>query len=156
MNVMIGRTRFAPAVLAVVVCATVTGAQPPLNEARVIVEFQRAADAYAFGHRQTERRGAAMTPAVEGALFTPQAAAVLRSRIQSTLVGGCAVSSAGGAVPRVNGGLDGTAGLPACMTAVLPRLPDELQYRSAGVALILADAHLSVVVDILHAAFPVR
>ena len=154
---MISRNRFAPVLLAVLVCAAAARAQAPFDEQRVIVEFQRAADAYAFGHRQTERRGNPMTLAVEGAFFTPQAAAVFRSRIQSALArGGCMVTAASGVVPRINGGLDGTAEVPPCIVGVLPRLPDELQYRSAGVALILADAHLKVVVDVLHAAFPVR
>jgi hypothetical protein len=36
----------------------------------------------------------------------------------------------------------------------LPRLPDELQYRAVGVALILVDTHANLVVDVLHAVFP--
>jgi hypothetical protein len=40
--------------------------------------------------------------------------------------------------------------------AALPKLPPELDYRSAGVALVLVDAHAGLVVDVLHGAFPVR
>ena len=38
-------------------------------DAAVIVQFQRAADSYAFQHRQTERRGTSPAPAIEGAFF---------------------------------------------------------------------------------------
>lgn len=154
---MFTRHRTATAMAIVVVFAIAGGAQTaPADQA--IVQFQRAADAYAFTHRQTERRGAAVTPAIEGALFTPQAAAALRLRIQSALgASGCelsGVSDGGSVVPRVNGGIDGTAAVPACIAAALPKLPAELEYRTAGVALILADAHLHIVIDVLHAAFP--
>jgi hypothetical protein len=44
--------------------------------------------------------------------------------------------------------------VPPCIASVLPPLPNELEYRAAGVALLLADAHVHVVVDVLHAAFP--
>ncbi len=60
------------------------------------------------------------------------------------------------AVPRPNDSSEGTALLPSCLSAVLPALPAELEYRASGVALLLADAHLHIVVDVLHAAFPVR
>jgi len=120
----------------------------------VILQFQRAADSYAFQHRQTERRGAAPAPApmVEGAFFTPPVAAALRDRLRAA---GCA--AAGGqefVVPRVNSSTEGTSPLPSCMSAALPKLPPELEYRVAGVALLLADAHLHLVVDVLHAALP--
>jgi len=142
-------------VLAGVVFAVATGAaQVPLSEEQVVTQFQRAADSYAFGHRQTERRGVTVRPAQEGALFTPPAAALFRSRIRAATARGCVVAAASGLVPRVNGGIEGTAIVPPCIAAVLPRLPEELEYRSGGIALVLVDAHLSVVVDVLHAAFP--
>ena len=120
----------------------------------VILQFQRAADSYAFQHRQTERRGAAPAPLVEGAVFTPQVAAEFRRRLGAA---GCEpVSNQEFVVPRVNSSTEGTRPLPPCMSAALPKLPPELEYRTAGVALILADAHLHIVVDILHAALPRR
>jgi hypothetical protein len=133
-----------------------SGEPQPLPETRALVEFQRAADSYAFTHRQTERRGAAPPAMTEGTLFTPMVSAVFRSRIQSARAAGCAVPGAGAdyAVPRVNDPTAGSAGVPPCIAAALPRLPAELEYRMAGVALLLADAHLHIVIDVLHAAFP--
>ena len=141
-------------IVALMLAASVTAPQAQQTmDAAVIVQFQRAADSYAFQHRQTERRGAAPAPLVEGAFFTPQVAAAFRSRIQRS---GCENSqgSAASAVPRPNGSTEGTSALPPCLSAVLPALPPELEYRASGVALLLTDAHLHIVVDVLHAAFP--
>ena len=132
-------------------------AQDPFGDAQAMIEFQRAADSYAFGHRQTERRGTTPATAVEGAFFTPQVAAAFRVRIRTAArAPGCDVSAAGvsSVVPRVNATIEGTPAAPACLTAILPKLPTELEYRMAGVALVLADAHLHLVIDVLHAAFP--
>jgi len=117
----------------------------------VILQFQRVADSYAFQHRQSERRGAPPARLVEGVFFTPQVAAALRDRLRAA---GCR-NAAGQefVVPRVNSSTEGTGPVQSCMAAVLPQLPPELEYRVAGVALILADAHLHIVVDVLHAAF---
>ena len=144
-------------VIAIVVLALV----PPVaaqarqqTDSAVIVQFQRAADSYAFHHRQAERRAAAPAPLVEGAFFTPMVASAFRDRIRRS---GCQVSqgSAGdSAVPRPNESSEGAGPLPQCLSAVLPALPAELEYRVSGVALLLADAHLHIVVDVLHAAFP--
>lgn len=46
--------------------------------------------------------------------------------------------------------------LPDCVLAVLPRLPEELEYRESGVVMILLDPHANMVVDVLHGAFPAR
>ena len=122
----------------------------------VILQFQRAADSYAFQHRQTERRSASPATLVEGAFFTPPVAAAFRDRLRAA---GCEYPRSGEGdfvVPRVNSSSDGTNLLPPCASAALPKLPPELEYRFTGVALILADAHLHVVVDILHAALPNR
>jgi len=118
----------------------------------VVLQFQRAADSYAFQHRQTERRGAPPAALVEGAFFTPQVAAALRDRLRAA---GC-TNAAGQefVVPPVNSSSEATSSPQPCMIAALPKLPPELEYRVAGVALILADAHLHIVVDVLHAAFP--
>ena len=119
-----------------------------------IVQFQRAADSYAFHHRQADRRGAPPAPLVEGAFFTPIVAAAFRDRIRKS---GCEMpqgSAGDSAVPRPNESSEGTRPLPPCLSAVLPALPAELEYRTSGVALLLADAHLHIIVDVLHAAFP--
>jgi len=124
------------------------------TDAAVILEFQRAADSYAFHHRQTERRGAPPAALAEGAFFTPEVAAMLRQRIRKS---GCEMprgSAGDSAVPRPNQSSEGTSLLPPCLSALLPALPAELEYRTSGVALLLADAHLHIVVDVLHAAFP--
>ena len=123
-------------------------------DAAVIVQFQRAADSYAFHHRQAERRAAPPAPLVEGAFFTPLVAAAFRDRIRTS---GCEIprgSAGDAAVPRPDQSSEGASPLPPCLSAVLPALPAELEYRVSGVALLLADAHLHIVVDVLHAAFP--
>ena len=134
----------------------VTVSAQTFADEQAILQFQRAADSYAFSHRQTERRGAAPVGITEGALFTPMVAAVLRSRIQAARSGGCAVTDSGVdfAVPRAGASVGSTALVPPCIIAALPKLPDELEYRRSGIALLLADAHLHIVVDVLHAAFP--
>lgn len=144
----------ATVVLVLVVPAALQARQQV--DAAVIVQFQRAADSYAFQHRQTERRGASPAPLVEGAFFTPLVAAEFRNRIR---ISGCAIPQprdTDSAVPRPNGSTEGTSPLGPCLSAALPALPAELEYRASGVALLLADAHLHIVVDVLHAAFPVR
>jgi hypothetical protein len=134
-----------------------TGAQTFSND-QALLQFQRAADSYAFGHRQAERRGGVPSRAVEGTLFTPLAAAAFRSRIATALKrAGCSLSERNDrdfVVPGVNAPSAGTGDVPTCVALALPKLPPELEYRRAGVALLLADAHLHVVVDVLHAAFP--
>ena len=129
--------------------------QAAQSDTRVIVEFQRAADSYAFAHRQADRRGA-RGDAVEGALFTPQVASALRSQIANGVKrSGCLIKAQGDdSVLRVNGPIDGTLPVSPCLAAVLPKLPEELEYRTADRSLILADAHLHIIVDILHAALP--
>jgi len=137
--------------------AVAAGAQTPAGDREALLQFERAADSYAFTHRQADRRGG-LPPPAEGGLFTPPVAAALRSRLHAVQTrGGCqlpATGPPGFEVPRVNASTQGTSALPACFAAVLPPLPPELEYRTAGVALLLTDAHLHLVVDILHAAFP--
>ena len=131
-------------------------AQESFGDAAVIVEFQRAADSYAFTHRQLERRGEGADIRAEGALFTPLVADAFRKRIRRAAAGACQVSDTAildFSVPRVNMRVDAPP-VPECVASVLPPLPDELEYRVAGVALLLVDAHLHIVVDVLHAAFP--
>lgn len=122
---------------------------------QAIAQFQRAADSYAFRHRQVERRGAPAPVPTEGALFEPLAAAAFRERIVLATRQGCDLPDVAGEfeVPRVNTFAGRTRPVPPCLVAALPRLPPELEYRIAGPALLLIDAHLQVVVDVLHAAY---
>ena len=137
--------------LFLIVPATLYSGQSYDNAA--IVQFQRAADSYAFQHRQVERRGAPPGVSAEGAFFTPQAAAAFRDRLRAARCERPQAVDGSFVVPRVNSAIDGTSPLPPCLADALPKLPPELEYRFAGVALILADAHLHVVIDVLHAAW---
>jgi hypothetical protein len=138
-----------------ILCAGASSAQT-FPDDQSMLQFQRAADSYAFAHRQNDRRGRAPSPFVEGEFFTPMVAATFRARI---LNGGCELPGTGDrnfVVPRVNAATDGTRPLSPCLVALLPKLPAELEYRSAGVVLVLVDAHLHIVMDVLHGAFPAR
>jgi hypothetical protein len=153
-----------------IIAATDSRAQDVPGDGQIMIAFQRAADSYAFQHRQIERRTGAGDPtavaaglkaaratAAEGALFTTQVADAFRRRIATAIrAGGCDRPDLGGAsfvVPRVNTSSSGARPLNACLLNALPRLPDELQYRIAGVALLLVDAHNDIVVDVMYAAF---
>jgi hypothetical protein len=148
--------------MVLVVCALLAAAgdgalaQVPADSA-ALQQFQRAADSYAFAHRRTERRRDPMAPAVEGTLFTPVVAAAFRSRIAAAVKAGCEWPQPPAdnfVVPAVNTFSGNSPALPPCLVARLPKLPEELEYRVAGAALLLGDAHLKVVVDVLHAAHP--
>ena len=52
---------------------------------------------------------------------------------------------------HVNSPATGTDLVSPCVTAALPALPDELEYRSAGTVLLLVDTHANLVVDVLPA-----
>ena len=151
---MLVRLAMLPALLALL--AGVTATAQTFADEEAILQFQRAADSYAFGHRQADRRGAPLAGMAEGALITPRVAAVFRSRIRLAQANGCALGAPGAnfVVPRVGASTADSAAAPPCIAAVLPKLPTELEYRIAGVALLLGDAHLHVVVDVLHGAFP--
>lgn len=150
--------------------------QDMFADTRAVIEFQRGADAYAFTHRQVERRigmahrrtaAPADIDASELAagiiaerprpvvLFTPAVVAVFRDAASRALRAGCH----GG---ELRTGLwelrhetyspaAGTRQVSACMIAALPALPDELEYRSAGTVLLLVDWHAELVVDVLPA-----
>jgi hypothetical protein len=153
---LIGVCGLAIAGLAIIAGAD-SRAQEPFGDVQAMIEFQRAADAYAFSHRQIERRGQGPAARIEGTLFTPVIADAFRKRLRAATAGGaCAVPEPAGGdftVPRVNAPVEGLSVVPPCIAARLPPLPAELEYRIAGVALVLADAHLRIVVDVLHAAF---
>jgi hypothetical protein len=148
-------------------------AQVRFGDTDAIVQFQRAADDYAFLHRQVERRlgqmhrpvadpivmAAAMREArpdpAEGELLKPAVAAVIRARLAR------AVQSAGCEWPEpptsstlyVHDSARDTEPLPACLLDVLPKLPEELEFRSAGAALVLVDTHADLVVDLISGLF---
>lgn len=144
-------------VLVLVIGATAAGAQGGHGDSEAMLQFQRAADAYAFIHRQHERRDTPQPPSVEGAIFTPLAGNAFRARLRiATSPDGCAPPAAAGKAPGVNAAPGGAVAVPPCYSAVLPALPDELEYRMAGEALLLVDRHRQVVVDVLPAAFPSR
>lgn len=141
-------------------------------DVEAIIRFQRAADTYAFTHRQTERRlggdpdrdalsrGMRVArPGQEGDLISPVVGEVFRTRLDRAIRTGQCTAPAQGTdfrVPRVNESARGTATLPACLAAVLPKLPPELEFRSAGPALLLVDVHADLVIDVLHGALPLR
>ncbi|MFM8533295.1 MAG: hypothetical protein ACKOEC_06840 [Acidimicrobiia bacterium] len=130
---------------------------PP--DAAAIQQFQRAADSYAFAHRQADRRPTVPRRVAEGVLFTPQVSAVLRERIAAAVKAGCPAPEPrpdSFAVPSVGASMADTQPLDPCVSARLPKLPEELDYRAAGAAMLLVDTHLQMVVDVLHAAFPRR
>lgn len=158
---------------------TNVAAQGRFADVRAVVEFQRAADAYAFLHRQVERRvgqghqrtgrptdsieagelAAAMVTersgAPEGALFTPPVATAFRQlAVTAARAPGCdpgELRSGVWAVHQVNSSATSTAPLNSCIANALPALPDELEYRSAGTVLVLVDSHANLIVDVLPA-----
>jgi hypothetical protein len=165
--------RIAVLILVPVAIGAVADAQPAFSDTQAIVEFQRALDTYAFHHRQVERRAgesaseramaagmrASRPTPQDGDLFTPLVAAAFHVRITAAVRGGaCTIASNGDGfvVPRPNHDATGTAPIPQCLAAVLPKLPAELEYRVAGVVLLLVDTHANLVVDVLHGAFPRR
>ena len=80
------------AIIAITLLASVTLRARQPQDAGVIAKFQRAADSYAFQHRQTERRGTPPASSVEGAFFTPLVAASFRHRIRTS---GCEIPQTG-------------------------------------------------------------
>ena len=143
---------------------------------RATVEFQRAADRYAFMHRQAERRlglahlksGGAVsdigseelaaairaerTRTSPGEFFTLEIASVTRARLLRVSRRGCDIgelASGMWGVLRINGPATRTNQLPECVTEVLPHLPPELEYRSTEGVLVLVDGHANLVVDVL-------
>ena len=150
------------------------GSQGDFGDAAAMIQFQRGVDSYVLLHRQVQRRlgegadqramaaglHAARQSAADGDLFTPTIAAAFHHRIATALRrSGCTIVPAGkpsSEVPRVGFLTITTSNLPDCVLSVLPRLPEELEYREAGVAIILLDLHANMVVDVLHGAVPAR
>ena len=148
------------------VATSIGDAQETFRDATAITQFQRAVDGYAFQHRQIQRRlgegadqaalaGAlrAARPSADGDFFTPMVGDAFRRRIANRLrTPGCDLSGVvrGSEVPRVGVAMLSWQRVPGCLEAILPRLPEELEYRVASVALILVDTHANLVVG----AFP--
>jgi hypothetical protein len=146
-------------------------------DTRAIVEFQRAADEYAFLHRQIERRiGMAHRHAGEpvdvigatelaagimaerprpAVLFTPAVVAAFRAVAARALHAGCDAGELRTGVWELThepyASATGSRPVNPCMVSALPDLPDELEYRSAGTVLLLVDPHANLVVDVLPA-----
>ena len=167
------------------IVATVAGIdrvvlQATFTDVRAAVEFQRSADAYAFLHRQIERRLgqehrkaglpvnsieaaelsaaiiAARSTATEGSLFSPEVAAAFRQiAAKAVRSPGCnpgELRTGAWELSRVvHSTATGTRPIAACIATALPALPEELEYRSAGTVLLLVDSHANLVVDILPA-----
>lgn len=103
----------------------------------------------------------------EGNLFTPEVAALLRTRVSDALAArgflpeemvAATLEEADedAAFPAVNGRFPwrrGAAMWP-CVLDALPALPHELQYRFVGRDLVLIDTHADLVIDILRNAVP--
>lgn len=152
-------------------------AQETFADTRAVIEFQRAADAYAFVHRQVERRigmahrrtgdpvdvigarelaaGIIAERPRPAVLFTPVVVAMFRNAALRALRAGCDAGE------LCSGGWElshepyapaaGSRPISLCMVLGLPDLPDELEYRSAGTVLLLVDPHADLVVDVLPA-----
>jgi hypothetical protein len=95
-----------------------------------------------------------------GDIFAPEVAHVLRMRIRSALEAaglGCAellermYDGAEWEVPVVNGTFEWSTAIatPPAVLAVLPPLPEELQYRFVGADLVLVDIEANLIVDVL-------
>ena len=173
------------AVLAVALVGTTAGidrvvAQDTFAETRAIVDFQRAADTYAFMHRQVERRlglahrrvgkpidviesaelAAAIieerSKATEGILFPPAVVTAFRELAgRASRAPGCDPGELKTGVWEmfhdINSPATGTKPVSQCIAAALPALPDELEYRSGGTVLLLVDSHANLVVEVLPA-----
>jgi hypothetical protein len=160
--------------LTVALCAAaVPTAQESFEDARAILEFQRAADSYAFMHRVVERKLAAEDELVTGlraarpnarpgSFFTPAAQTAFRNRLAKLLRNpDCAADleklaqRGAGATLQVQDqfppDLDDATG--TCVARGLPHLPDELQYAVLGHDLLLIDRHARIVLDVLADSF---
>lgn len=154
--------------------------QDAFADVHAVIEFQRAADAYAFLHRRVERRlgqahrrageagevvaatelrtaiVAQRSSALESPLFTPAVVTALRHiAAKAVRAPGCDPGELRSGLwemsHEINSPATGTRPINACIATALPALPDELEYRSAGTVLLLVDVHANMVVDALPA-----
>jgi hypothetical protein len=105
-------------------------------------------------HALAERIRVARAGAKEGDIFTPAASSEFRKALQLQMSTGTwreIMDDNPGEFPnQINGDYPDTKPLstvPANVLAVLPRLPDDIQYRFAGRHLILLDTRAKVVLD---------
>jgi hypothetical protein len=144
--------------------------QGTFADTQAVMEFQRAADTYAFLHRQVERRIrlahrhsgetsevidstelrtallAERAPALDSPLFTPEVVTALRHiAARAARAPGCDPGELRSGVWEMSHQIN------ACIAEALPHLPDELEYQSAGTVLLLVDVHANLVVDVLPA-----
>ena len=156
--------------------AGIAPAQDMFPDERALLEFQRAADSYAFLHRQVERKlgmahraggmpgdrveAAELAAAIRlerprtspGEFFTVSAAYAIRTRLMAAWRRGCdpgELQSGSWGVLRIYGAADLTRDLPECVIRALPPLPPELTFRSTEGVLVLVDMHAGLVVDVL-------
>jgi len=124
--------------------------------------LQMAVDARSDGIRH------ARAAARQGDVFTAEVTPLFRARIHRVFSGHAGAvadlldemleEDGQFAPPVVNGPFAWSAavGTPPAVLAVLPPLPDALQYRFVGADLVLLDVDANLVVDILPGALPVR
>jgi hypothetical protein len=168
----------ATLVLTLMSVAGVAMAQHGWSNVAAITAFQRAADSYAFLHRQAERQlglahraQGAPNAAIEarelsdairargarsgGELFAPAVVREFRALAASAVHASCNAGALRTGVwelaHTVYAPADGSEPVAACIAAALPPLPAELEYRSAGTVLLVVDPHANLVVDILPA-----
>lgn len=164
---------------------------PSEMEERALVQFDTTVDLYVVLHRLLERSlppegmfddpedmwaarealAAALLDARplarQGNVFTPGAAAMIRSRLEraiaqhrhdpaDVLAAINAERLPGMPVPEVNHAFPSVIGSAMWPTllAALPPLPHELEYRFSDRDLVLIDVHANLVVDILDDALP--
>lgn len=172
---------FLVAVLGVSAVGAVAHAvtQDTFADTRAIVEFQRTADRYAFLHRQVERKlGLAHRRAGEATDIGERelAAALIAERAANRIelfsstdvvtafrnlaaravrAPGCDAGELRSGVwemtHQVNSPASDTRPIAGCIALLLPDLPVELEYRSAGTVLLVVDVHANLVVDVLPA-----
>jgi hypothetical protein len=132
---------------------------PPLTagaEAQAI-EKRRAALA--------EKLVAASPDTSAGTVFTPRVAAAVRTELRTVLAGEDGKNARGAILDENPQGIrveprrpypDGAplSRVPTSVLAVLPPVPDDVEYRFVGRDLILRDAHANVVIDVLPEAVP--
>ena len=174
-----GTVAMIASLLAMLCVATAVPAQPRPADLAAIVAFQRAADGYAFVHRQIERelgmahrRASLPGDVIDGgelatsivskrlqsradALFNPGVVAAFRTLAAEAVRLGCDAGELRSGVWElghdVHSSATGSRPLTVCMASALPKLPPELEYRSAGTVLLLVDSHANLVVDLLPA-----
>jgi nucleotide-binding universal stress UspA family protein len=161
--------QMAALILALLASAVVSAAQREWGDVHAIAAFQRAADSYAFVHRQVERQLGSGTgdaaafaaailrarPVTPGRLFAPAVVEEFRSLAARATRAGCNAgelrTGTWDLLHSAGAPATGTTPVAACLARHLPVLPPELEYRSAGTVLVVVDVHANLVVDVLPA-----